>query len=64
MNRKWAELDSGGKPMKPQFLRHHVESTATEGCEGFSAEKNVVFRPIRGIRRKDSIVGDTKHLKD
>ena len=65
-------IDPRGKDTEPSFLRPHkmqkgnLRYSDLVGLEG-SSQVNVqslVFRPTWGFRKKDTVVGSTKHAMD
>jgi hypothetical protein len=72
MARAKRDADPRGKDTEPSFLRPHKKQRDNlkfgdiAGLEG-SSQVNVqssVFRPTWGFRKKDTVVGSTKHAMD
>ena len=64
MKRKRAEVDPRGRPTEPPFLRAHIEAHGADSAGGSSSAKSTVFKPSWGIRKQDSVVGDTRLSRD
>lgn len=55
--------DTRGKNIIPPFLHEDAEPIPEEVQEA-RVSKSPVFRPVRGIKKRNSLVGNTKHSKD
>lgn len=51
-----------GKPTEPNFLKRHKEPVGEDSTKVPTATGS--FQPAWGFRRRDSIVGSTKHAMD
>lgn len=55
--------DPRGKPDAPTFVRPYQPDNPL-GDDGLALQKGPVYRPNRGFRRTDTVVGSTAHAAD